>query len=84
MNTNYPPEKIRKPAHRLFDFLIKNFRLKNDNALALALDLLPSTICKMRAGRPVTASVILRVHEKYEIPVRDIKALIQRQDKGLL
>lgn len=84
MNTEYPPEKIRKPAHRLFDFLIKNFRLKSDHALSEALSVLPSTICKMRAGRPVTAAVILKVHEKYEIPVRDIKALIDRQDKGLL
>lgn len=76
MNTEYPPEKIRKPAHRLFDFLIKNFRLKSDHALSEALSVLPSTICKMRAGRPVTASVILKVHEKYEIPIRDIKALL--------
>ena len=76
MNTEYPSEKIRKPAHRLFDFLIKNFRLKSDHALSEALSVLPSTICKMRAGRPVTATVILKVHEKYEIPIRDIKALL--------
>ena len=76
MNTNYPPEKIRKPAHRLFDFLIKNFRLKNDHALAEALEILPSTVCKIRAGRAVTAAIILKVHEKYDIPVRDIKGLL--------
>lgn len=76
MNIDYPPEKIRKPAHRLFDFLIKNFRIKTDNALAEALNVVPSTICKMRAGRPVTATLILKVHEKYEIPIRDIKALL--------
>lgn len=76
MNTEYPPEKIRKPAHRLFDFLIKNYRLKNDNALADALDVVPSVISKARAGRPVTASLILKVHEKYEIPIRDIKVLL--------
>lgn len=84
MNTSYPPEKIRKPAHRLFDFLIKNYRIKSDHALSEALSVLPSTICKMRAGRPVTAAVILKVHEKYEIPIRDIKALLHRQDNGLL
>jgi len=76
MNTEYPPEKIRKPAHRLFDFLIKNYRLKNDHALADALDVVPSAISKVRAGRPVTASLILKVHEKYEIPIRDIKVLL--------
>ena len=76
MNIDYPPEKIRKPAHRLFDFLIKNYRIKSDHALSEALDVLPSTICKMRAGRAVTATVILKVHEKYEIPIRDIKALL--------
>jgi hypothetical protein len=76
MNTEYPPEKIRKPAHRLFDFLIKNYRLKNDNALADALDVVPSVISKVRSGRQVTASLILKVHEKYEIPIRDIKVLL--------
>ena len=76
MNIDYPPEKIRKPAHRLFDFLIKNFRIKSDVALSDALDVLPSTISKMRSGRAVTAAVILKVHEKYEIPIRDIKALL--------
>lgn len=76
MNTELPAEKIRKPDHRLFDFLIKNFRLKNDNALAMALEITPSAVCKMRAGRSVTATVILKVHEKYEIPIRDIKALL--------
>lgn len=84
MNTEFPAEKIRKPAHRLFDFLIKNFRLKNDHALAEALDVLPSSICKVRSGRPVTSNMILKIHEKYEIPVRDIKALIDRQENGAL
>jgi hypothetical protein len=42
----------------------------------VALDIVPSSVCKMRAGRPVTAAVILKVHEKYEIPIRDIKALL--------
>jgi hypothetical protein len=76
MNTEYPPEKIRKPAHRLFDFLIKNYRLKNDHALSLALDVVPSAVCKIRAGRPVTAAIILKIHEKYDIPIRDIKGLL--------
>jgi hypothetical protein len=44
--------------------------------LSEALDVLPSTISKMRSGRAVTAAVILKVHEKYEIPIRDIKALL--------
>lgn len=42
----------------------------------MALDIVPSAICKIRAGRPVTASIILKVHEKYDIPIRDIKALL--------
>jgi hypothetical protein len=42
----------------------------------MALDVVPSAVCKVRSGRQVTASLILKVHEKYEIPIRDIKVLL--------
>lgn len=73
MTTTKERQKI---PHRLFDFLIENFALKNDNQLAKRLEIGQSALSKFRSGRPVTANLILKVHENFEIPIRDIKALL--------
>lgn len=77
MNSKVPglPKK-RKAPHKLFDFLIANYELKNDNALANELEITPSLICKIRYGRPITATLILKVHERWDIPVKEIKSML--------
>jgi plasmid maintenance system antidote protein VapI len=62
---------------KLIDFLLKKFELKNDRALALALGIQPPAISKIRNGHSsITADFILKVHETFDIPVKEIKALI--------
>jgi hypothetical protein len=77
MNTELllPPKKA-KPAHKLFDSLIEKYELGSDYRLALEIDVTASSICKMRSGKPVTANLILKVHERFDIPIKEIKGMI--------
>jgi plasmid maintenance system antidote protein VapI len=62
---------------KLIDFLLKEFDIKNDRHLALALGVQPPAISKIRNGHSsITADFILKVHEAFDIPIKDIKALI--------
>jgi plasmid maintenance system antidote protein VapI len=62
---------------KLLDFLKLQFDIKNDRQLALALGVQAPAISKIRHGHSsITADFILKVHETFEIPVKDIKALI--------
>jgi predicted transcriptional regulator len=68
--------KANNKPHRLFDFLIERFGIKSDYQLAQLLEVGPSAVSKFRSGRPVTANLILKVHETFEVPIKDIKALL--------
>ena len=62
---------------KLLDFLKQKFDIKNDRQLALALGVQAPAISKIRHGHSsITADFILKVHEAFEIPVKEIKALI--------
>ena len=62
---------------KLLDFLKQKFDIKNDRQLALALGIQAPAISKIRHGHSaITADFILKVHETFEIPVKEIKALI--------
>lgn len=52
--------KGKVPPHPLFDYLITDKGMKNDNATSRKSDILPSSISKVRAGR-VTVSNDMRV-----------------------
>jgi hypothetical protein len=63
--------------HPLLDRLISIGGLKNDAALARALETTPSSVCKMRHGvLPIGPSTILRAHETFNMPVKDIRQLL--------
>ena len=65
-----------RPTHldnKLIDFLRRELNLKTDREVALLLDLGVPTISKIRHGAPVSDMVILRIHEKTDIPVQVIK-----------
>lgn len=57
----------------LFDLLLKKHELKNDAALARALEVAPPEISKARRGRVIGASLILRLHETLDVPVAVIR-----------
>jgi hypothetical protein len=60
----------------LFDSVISTNGLKNDAGLSRALELAPPQISKMRSGKlPFGAVAILRVHEVFGIPVRELTAV---------
>ena len=62
---------------KLLDFLKEKFEIKNDRQLALALGVQAPAISKIRNGHSsITADFILKVHETFEMPIKDIKALI--------
>lgn len=62
---------------KLLDFLKKQFDIKNDRQLALAMGVRAPAISKIRNGHTtITADFILKVHETFDIPIKDIKAMI--------
>lgn len=62
--------------HKLLDAVIAQRGLKNDAALAASLQLAPPVISKTRTGRlQVGASLILRLHEVFGMPVAEIREL---------
>lgn len=63
--------------NRLIDFLRRELDLKSDRAVAKLLELGIPTISKLRHGAHVSDTVILRIHEKTDIPVRVIREQIE-------
>jgi hypothetical protein len=70
------------PNH-LLDVLIGKLQLKNDAALARALEVAPPVISKVRHYRlPVGASLLIRMHEVTDMSIRDLRDLMgDRRDK---
>ena len=75
-STNMSKIKVNNKPHRLFDFLIERFGIRSDYQLSHMLEVGPSAVSKFRSGRPVTANLILKVHETFDVPIKDIKALL--------
>lgn len=62
--------------NRLLDALISSMGLKNDAALSRALEVGPPVISKLRHHRlPVGSSLIIKIHEVSDLPIREIKVL---------
>jgi hypothetical protein len=65
-----------RPTHvdnKLIDFLRRELDLKTDREVAQILQLGIPTISKIRHGAPISDMVILRIHERTDIPVRAIR-----------
>lgn len=61
----------------LLNKLIEKLSLKNDAALSRALEVAPPVISKIRHRRlPVGASLLIRMHEVSELPVRELMDLM--------
>ena len=62
--------------NKLLDTLIEKLNLKNDAELCRVLEVQPPIISKIRHGKlAVGATILLRMHEKSEISIRDLKEL---------
>lgn len=63
--------------HRLLDTMIATLNIKNDAALARALHISPTSVSRIRNGyREVTADLVLRLHDYAQIPIADLKRLL--------
>lgn len=69
--------EVRDNSGKLFDHLMQAFDLKTDAALARFLGVAPPIVSKVRHGwHPVGATMIINVHEKSDMSIATIKALI--------
>jgi plasmid maintenance system antidote protein VapI len=65
------------PANALFDHLLDKHGVLNDAALSRALEVAPPVISKHRHGRiPVGPTMILKVYDKFDISIEDIRKLL--------
>lgn len=72
-NPDYSPEK-------LLDVLLDRFKLKNDAALARALQLPPTVVSKLRSkSSNLSAAVLLRLHDATGLSINDIRSLMNVQ-----
>ena len=64
-------------SNDLLDAVLRKTGLKNDAALARALEVAPPVISKIRHGRlPVGASLVVRVCELTEMGLSEIKSIL--------
>jgi predicted house-cleaning noncanonical NTP pyrophosphatase (MazG superfamily) len=62
--------------NKLLDTLIERMHLKNDAELCRVLEVQPPIISKIRHRKlNVGATILLRMHEKSNIPIRELKDL---------
>jgi plasmid maintenance system antidote protein VapI len=67
------------PPHALLDAILRDYKLKNDAALARYLEVAPPIISKIRHDKlAVGPYMILKIHEKTEMSVKDIKFLLRQ------
>lgn len=72
-------EEKKLQPNALVDYLLKKLSLKNDRQLAEYFDVLPPVISKIRNRRmSVSANMILLIHEKLDMPVPEIRRLIDQ------
>ncbi|MEO7495291.1 MAG: hypothetical protein ABIT83_21935 [Massilia sp.] len=62
--------------NKLLDTLIETMKLKNDAELCRVLEVQPPIISKIRHRKlAVGATILLRMHEKSEMSIKDLKEL---------
>jgi plasmid maintenance system antidote protein VapI len=62
---------------KLLDTIKERHSIKSDAELSRKLDVPPPTISKIRSGRvSVSADMILRIHETFNMPVKKIRELL--------
>ena len=71
-------------AHPLLDFLKKEYKLKNDAALAVALGIKPPTVSKIRSDRQnISAEMKIIIHKKTGMSIADIESFLgEDNDSG--
>jgi hypothetical protein len=77
MNSDNAMEARKYDPDQLLASLIGKLNLKNDAALSRALEVSPPVISKIRHRRlPVTASLLIRMHEVSALSIKDLRHLM--------
>jgi hypothetical protein len=78
MDEQHPlTSQIEYNPDKLLDALLDRLVLKNDAALARALEVAPPVISKIRHRRlPVGASILIRMHEVSNLSIRELRDLM--------
>lgn len=67
----------KTPINRLLDDIKVKHGLKTDADLCRKIDVFPPVVAKTRSGAlPVGPNMILRLHETFDIPVKEIRAAL--------
>jgi hypothetical protein len=75
------PEGAEYDPNRVLDAIISKLKLKNDAALSRVLEVAPPVISKIRHNTlPIGATILLRMHEVSDYSIRELRALMVRQD----
>ena len=70
-----------KKAHALLDYLKDRFGLRNDRELARELGVQSGYVSRVRHGHlPVSASLMLAIHDAFGLEIHEIKDLAQKAD----
>jgi DNA-binding transcriptional regulator YdaS (Cro superfamily) len=71
-----------RQAHPLFDFLMREYQLKNDAALGRALGLSAPSVSKIRAGvQKVSAELKITIHKKTGMSIEDIEEMLGEKNE---
>lgn len=74
MNAN---QELAYNPNNLLDTMRDKLDLKNDAALARALEVSPPVISKLRHRTlPVGASILIRMHEVSDVSIKDLRVLM--------
>jgi transcriptional regulator with XRE-family HTH domain len=74
--TGFEMRKIGMNANNLLNYLITQFKLKNDAALAREMKISAPIISKLRNGHSnLTAVLLVAIHEQFDISIRDLRFL---------
>ena len=70
----------REGANRLFDHLLRTYKIKNDSALAAELGISRPGLSKIRNGFVgMGDSVVIAIHDVFDMSIKDIKGMLSEQ-----
>ena len=66
----------------LLDYLLKEYKIKNDRQLSKLIDISTPSISLMRSGKmKISNSTILKIHKQFGLSVDKIEQYLKKQGK---
>lgn len=81
MTTSETTHEVIYNPNRVLDAIIDKLQLKNDAALARALEVAPPVISKIRHHTlAIGATILLRMHEISDLSIRELRELMSTKE----